>query len=199
MAIQNIFSEFAKKTVFLNYLDDLVIAGDIIEDLMRDFTEFLRICKKFNISLADTKTWFIVSEIDLLGWTLSSNQGLKITSGSMKKLEEVKTQEISNKRSLQRLLGLLNFFSKTHPDICHLLSVLYRKLSIPDDGNFHFSPEDNMIKNKIIEIIQKGELNSTFMMPRDDESPFTFPLVCISDSSSYAVSGLLHRYKLGLF
>jgi len=91
------------------YVDDILITSRTFEEHLIHLTQTLKTLRLNNLTINPTKAYLGQSTITYLGHELTS-EGITISDDNVKSIKNIAIQK--NKRSLQRLLGLLNYFRK---------------------------------------------------------------------------------------
>ena len=106
----------------LIYLDDVLIVSKSWDEHWQLVRQVLKICVTNNLVLNISKCQFGVNEITFLGHRVS-------VSGVVPMLKRFENLEISSipelRKSLQRLLGILNFYHRFVPDFSNIASPLF--------------------------------------------------------------------------
>lgn len=95
-------------------MDDAIIWGEETEDHDKQLRKVLNIIRESGLKLNKNKCQFGVSEVLFLGDVLTS-QGVKPDPAKVSAIENMPTP--SNKKELQRFMGMVNYVAKWMPDL----------------------------------------------------------------------------------
>ena len=91
------------------YVDDLLLASKTFGDHLKHLKQTLQTLRLNNLMINSTKAYLAHSTITYFGHELTP-KGIRISEDNAKAIKNIGIPK--NKRSLQRLLGLLNYFRK---------------------------------------------------------------------------------------
>lgn len=113
----------------LNYIDDIIIYGDSLDQLNERTGKVLNRLKEYNVKLNDEKCIFNATELTFLGHVLSAN-GITTTPN---KIESIRNfRQPANAEETRSFLGLVNFVGKFIPDLATITDPL-RHLTKKDE------------------------------------------------------------------
>jgi len=161
----------------LCYLDDIVIYGDSKEQCFDNCIWVLSRFRKFKLFSKIEKCQFFPSKVEYLGFLIKKGAYLPLNKNKLSGLSCP-----NNINELQKVLGLLNWFSDFIPNYASIIKPLSDNLS-------KFNKEH--IQRHFYDCINKLEL-----YPRN---AFTFDeqLILVSDASEFAGSGVLYQIRKG--
>lgn len=143
----NIAPEYFQKANFKNfgdienliiYFDDLLIASDTLEEHDNTLKKVLERARERGVKFNKNKFQFRQTEVKYIGH-IFNDKGMRIDDEKLKAINDLKPP--SNKKELQRLLGLINYVRKFIPKLgeiadplCQLLrkDIIYQWLGIHD-------------------------------------------------------------------
>ena len=99
------------------YIDDLLVRTDTFENHLIVLDELFSILLKFNFTLNLSKCEFCQTEVLFLGLVISHN-GVTPNPEKLKMIREF--EEPKNKRHLQQILGVCNFYRRFYIKYHHL-------------------------------------------------------------------------------
>jgi len=161
----------------LCYLDDIVIYGDSKEECFTNTKWVLKQFRKYKLYSKIEKCQFFPSKVEYLGFLIKNGA---YTPLNINKLSGISCPR--NLKELQKVLGLLNWFSDFIPNFAKIIKPLSDNLS-----NF----DANSVKCHFYDCIHSLE---TF--PRASFS-FDEHLILVSDASEFAGSGVLYQIPKG--
>ena len=118
------------------YVDDLLLTSTTFEEHLRHLKQTLQTLRLNNLMLNSTKAYIGHSSITYLGHTLTAD-GITLSDENVKAIKNIAIPK--NKRSLERLLGLLNYFRKYIKNYS-LRTTAMREL-LKKETVFHWTPE----------------------------------------------------------
>jgi len=121
------------KTV--TYIDDVIVAGETEDELLRNVNAALRQLRKFNLKLNIHKCVFGAKEVDYLGYRISADGA---RPGKEKTAAVVNFPTPSTVQEIRRFLGMANYFRSHIPHFAQKskpLNELTRKSSEWREGN----------------------------------------------------------------
>lgn len=164
------------------YVDDVVIYGQTIEELIRNTSCVLSRFKGRDIRLNLPKCQFGLESIEFLGYVVNSD-GISL---SEKKLQGIRDMHIPNDVvALKSLLGLINHYREFIPNLATTAKPMYELTS--DKKNFHWTPECTLAFNNI-----KQALMKPIMLHHIN---YDLPLVLRTDASNVGVGGVLFNVQ----
>ena len=157
------------------YLDDITVGGDTQMEHDNNSDRFLQVCRKYGLTLNNSKTVLSVRSLRILGYLVSKGC-IKPDPERLKPLLELPVPH--DKKSLQRVLGLFAYYSKwvgKYSDMIHPLT---------GNPDFPLSP----VCRAAFETIKQEIANSAIVCPNEDEL-----LVLESDASDHSLSASLNQ------
>jgi len=160
---------FAGKTSSIQlYMDDIICLGNSWENHLETVREMLQTLSDNHLTCNPSKCEFAFSEIEFLGFKLTEN-GVKISEKKIKAVKSIVAP--TTKKSLQRLLGLFQFFRRYIRNFSQKTANM-RKLLIKD-AKFEWSEacqeELDYLKNSLIQdpILKAVDPNKDFVLNTD--------------------------------
>lgn len=114
-------------------MDDILIYADTIEKLEKITNEVIKTLNEAGMTLNKEKCIFQAKELQFLGHIFSQN-GMKPDSEKIHAIEKLK--EPSNKKELQRLLGMVNYLNKFIPNLSSITEPMRQLLSKDRDWSW---------------------------------------------------------------
>ena len=115
----------AKLSGVFVYLNDVLVASSTAEQLEKDLRQLFSALKQFGLVLNEGKCIFGVPEMEFLGHSVST-RGISPLPG---KIEAVKRfEQPQSVKSLQRFLGLVNFYRRLLPNVAETMQPLTEAL-----------------------------------------------------------------------
>ncbi|KAG0435615.1 Retrovirus-related Pol polyprotein from transposon 17.6, partial [Dictyocoela muelleri] len=183
MTFQRCMLELLKDLKFVGiYLDDILIYSKSPEIHLKHLETVLIILKKNNISLNLEKCNFLTTNVTYLGHNIT-RRGIQPNTERINNITEIK---IKNKRSIQKLLGIINWYRPFIKDITHKCYFLTEKLK--SANKVLWTEDDNHKLNMLITEIQKRPLLSY----PDLNKPFEL----FTDASDIAIGAVLKQKNL---
>jgi len=111
----------------LVYLDDIIVAGDTIEEHNENLAKVLEALVGHNLKVETKKCKILKNELEFLGHVINK-EGVKPTRENVKAIEQMKHP--GNIRELRSFLGTINFYAKFIENIAEIrkpLNELLRK------------------------------------------------------------------------
>lgn len=131
------------------YFDDLLIAADTLEEHDRILKLVVDRAKDLGVKFNKNKIQFRAESVKYLGFVFSKD-GMKIDPNRIKAI--VMLENPKNKKDLQKILGMVNFFRQFIPNLSELTSSL--RMLLKNDVTFMWLPDHTRaleeIKNKIV-------------------------------------------------
>ena len=107
--LASVFSGRLKDSTIALYMDDLMLFSATFEHHLKIVKKMLQTLRDNNLSANPGKCEFAFSELEFLCFRISANS-IRISERKVKAIKSITAP--TNKKSLQRLLGLFNFFRK---------------------------------------------------------------------------------------
>jgi len=105
--ISRVFKDRTRWNFLFCYVDDILLASSSFSEHVIHLTDVLHNLSVNNLVINPTKTLVAYSEIECLGYVINKDS-TRIGDSKIKAIKAI--QPPKNKRSLQRLLGLLQYF-----------------------------------------------------------------------------------------
>ncbi|KAG0436051.1 Retrovirus-related Pol polyprotein from transposon opus, partial [Dictyocoela muelleri] len=160
------------------YLDDILIFSKSYEDHFEHLKIVFERLKRHNVSINFNKSEFAKIEITFLG-NIISPKGMR---ADISKIENFKINTPKNKRELQRMLGLINWFRPYIPNLSLNLGEFYKKL-VKSNAKFIWTEDD---EKRLQEIFKHIKENSTLFHPNFNE-----PFIINTDASEEGIGGVV--------
>ena len=112
------------------YVDDIGIAANTPEQLIKNLQAVFRCLRKAGFKLSMAKCHFGVQDVDFLGRTITTNGVAPQKQKIAKFLERVKFPR--SKKALQRYIGFLNFYRNYIPRLAERLTPFFQLLKTTD-------------------------------------------------------------------
>ena len=109
------------------YIDNILVFSPDINSHAVHLKKMLEICVKNGLILSPTKMKIAVEEIEFLGGVIR-NSKVKLQPDIIKKVTEVKREELKTVKGLRSWLGLLNYTRSYFPNLGKLLGPFYEKI-----------------------------------------------------------------------
>jgi transposase InsO family protein len=169
--MNDIISQNDLKGVF-SYLDDIIVAGETLEEHDERLKKFLEITQSLNITLNKEKCIWRQNSINFLGYTIGQGE-VKPDSDRLDPLRNLPIPH--DLQSLRRAVGLFSYFSKWVPKFSDKLAPLLN-CSFPLNENACKSFQD-----------MKEDIEKAALSPIDENLPF----VVETDASDIALAATL--------
>ena len=167
------------------YLDDILVAGDSVEEHLRLLDKVLDRLQKAGLRARKNKCQFMVSEVSYLGHRIDKD-GLHPLDDKVKAIVEAPAPR--NVRELKSYLGILTYYGKFLPDLSAVLAPLYRLLR--KQVSWRWSSAEREAFQ-----VSKDLLSSSPLLVHFDPQ---LPLTLACDASAYGVGAVLsHRWPDG--
>ena len=169
----------------LPYFDDVVIMGKSEEELAKRLEEIFQRFEKSGLRLRKDKCIFGVPSVDFLGFKIDA-LGIRPSADKVKAIHDAPSPK--DKKQLQAVLGLLNFYHAFLPHKATLAEPLHRLL----DKNARWSWEKHHEQafNSLKKLISSDDV-----LVHYDEK---LPLVLTCDASPYGIGAVLsHKFADG--
>jgi len=161
----------------LCYLDDVVIYGDSKSECFNNCKWVLSRFRKFKLYSKIEKCQFFLSKIEYLGFLIKEGA---YTPLNLNKLNGISCP--NSKKELQKVLGLLNWFSDFIPNYANIIKPLSDNLS-----NFNAT----YVKQHFYDCLKRLETYPRAAFNFDER------LILVSDASEFAGSGVLYQIPKG--
>lgn len=138
-AMNNIFQDGLYTKVVI-YIDDILVFGKTIEELMDNTRWVFDKCREYTVKLKKSKCEFMKQEITFLGFKITPNHVEPVKN----KFEESAFNSIpTTRKDIERLLGKLNFYSKFIPDYAEVTKPI-RNLA-RNGTDFDWTPREQSV------------------------------------------------------
>jgi len=142
------FKGLVNKSVVI-YVDDIKMYSKKRSDHLKDLKQIFQRGLRYGISLNPKKSFFTLSEGNLLGFIVSKS-GIHIEPDRIKEISEISMPH--NKKAMQSFLGKINFVKRFVLDFSRIISPLQNM--IKKNSNFKWGQDEheafNLIKQAII-------------------------------------------------
>ena len=156
------------------YIDNVTICGRTQEEHDKNLATFLEVCKKYNITLNDSKSIISATSITLLGFTVCNNQ----ISPDYDRLRPLLEMPPTSLKSQRRMVGMFSYYSKVVKNFSDKIMLLNRNTVFP------IPPE----VAKALDIL-KNDLKDAMLVSIDPMIPF----VVETDASDFCVAATLNQ------
>ena len=119
--MNSIFQELLHKGILANYIDDFVIPAKTMEELEEQTVRFLKIAEKHNLCFKQSKCYFNIEEIPILGIIVGKGQ-VKMEQEKIKAVKEWKTP--TRVKDVESFLGFANFYRQFIHNFSHTVKPL---------------------------------------------------------------------------
>ena len=119
--MNSIFQKLLYKGVLANYMDDFVISTKTKKELEERKIWFLKIAKKHNLCLKQSKCNFNVEEIPILGVVIEWEE-VQMENNKVKEVKEWKT--LIKIKEVESFLGFANFYQRFIKNFSHTAKTL---------------------------------------------------------------------------
>jgi hypothetical protein len=165
------------------YLDDLLVFSSTLDEHLRHLREVFHILRSANLTINRSKSNFLTNSVEYLGYEISP-AGIKPAKRHLDILKKISMP--TNRKEVQRLLGMLNFFRQNVPNFSARLSeviTLTRK-----DTNFKWTSQlTESVHSVIDDLIQRGETH---------HPNFQQPFELYTDASDNAIGAALFQHNV---
>ena len=168
----------------LCYLDDIVIAADDIDTLLRLTDEVLTLCEEAGFQLRPDKCEWVHREVKLLGFIVNKN-GIKPNSHKVEAIHAARSP--IDKSELRTFLGAIGFMQRFIPDFAQLTAPLTDLLK----KNVHYEWTEE--RERSFQLVKSYLSASTLLNPPRGDGPF----VILTDASSRGVGAALLQMQEG--
>jgi len=128
--VHSIFRQLIQNGTIVAYMDDIIIPSETIEEGLQKLKEVLELAQSYGLQIKWQKSQFLKTRVTFLGYILENGT----IKPSEEKLKAVKNYPLpSDKKSIQRFLGLASYFRRFIPNftlIAKPLSDCLRKDNI---------------------------------------------------------------------
>nr|UYZ57240.1 polyprotein [Banana streak OL virus] len=132
------------------YIDDILVFSETIHQHKEHLKKFMTICEKNGLVLSPTKMKIGTRQIDFLGATIG-NSKIKLQPHIIKKIIEMKDEELKEVKGLRKWLGILNYARSYIPKLGKILGPLYAKTS--PNGERRMNTQDWKIVKEVKEVV----------------------------------------------
>ncbi len=163
------------------YVDDLLIQGTTIDELLNRFSKVIALLKKYDIAV-NIKKFQMGESVQMLGM-IRDKDGLH---PNPKKVEALKNVgRIQNRKDLLRVLGMIRYLSNMIPNVGINLAPFYKKTSSKVRWKWKDEDQENLLK-----IINQISDKMTIFLP-DPSKQFCIRI----DASNEGIGGYLFQYE----
>ncbi|UYV68457.1 hypothetical protein LAZ67_5004382 [Cordylochernes scorpioides] len=134
-AINQVMQKY-KLNFVTHYFDDFILFSDTLEDHLQHLQQFLTVCQHENIKLNYNKCSFFKTNIDFLGYTVTTGTYAPQTR-NLDTISAIKPP--TNQKTLQSFLGAVNVYNKFIPDYARLRAPLNKLLK--KDAKWNWDPD----------------------------------------------------------
>lgn len=179
--MDNLFLE--SKCTFV-YIDDILVFSESRESHKNDLEEVLKILAENNLRISIEKCEFFKSEINFLGFTITS-EGIRPTTEKSDTISNF--PEPTSSQELRRFLGMAGYYRHILPNFAEVTLPLTNLIrDNPKSKNITLS---NETKNSFVKV--KEILSNAVVLYHPKPDNMSYQLV--TDASQYAVGGALHQ------
>lgn len=161
--INKILSQ-VKNDGVVGYIDDLIIAGEVEEELLEKFRRLLEVLKKSGLTINLKKSQFFERTVLFLGFEVSQ-EGVKPGSQKTEAVQRFPTP--TSVRQVQQFIGLSGFFRRFVKGYSIIAAPLYKLLK--KDAVFEWKHEQQQSFETIKSILSSRPLLVLFDPSRDLE------------------------------
>lgn len=159
------------------FLDDIIIKGETIQDIIKNTTEVLDKLAECGLKLKKTKCEFFQEEVSYLGVRIDKN-GVHTLKNKVEAIR--KAPRPTNRKELQAFLGMINYYDKFIEDRATKFKPIYECLK---KERFHWTGACQQAFEKA-----KEELRSTKVLINFDPEK---EVILTCDASDYGLSAIL--------
>ncbi|XP_054723301.1 uncharacterized protein K02A2.6-like [Uloborus diversus] len=141
----------------LIYFDDLLIAGDSLAEHDAILAKVIKRAQELNVKFNKNKIQYRVSKVKYLGYVFGL-EGMKPDPDYVKAVVDM--PEPTNKKELQRILGMINYLRQFIPQVSTLTAPLRELLK--QDTNWQWFPAHAAALSKLKEKIVSAPVLSIF-------------------------------------
>lgn len=145
------------ETFAICYMDDIIIPSQTIEEGIQRLNSVLETLTKAGFSLNIKKCAFLKTNIEYLGYQVSSGQ-VRPNSRKINALSQLPPPRTVTQ--LRQFIGLASYFRQFIPGFSQITAPLYRHTS--GKGNIKWTPEFENIRQKIITILTNEPVLTIF-------------------------------------
>ncbi len=160
------------------YLDDILIAGDSIDDNLQNLEAVLQKLNDAGLRLNHSKCFFCHPSLEYLGHIISEH-GIQPTSEKVSAIKEALPP--TNLSELHAFLGLINYYSKFLPNLSAQLVPLYSLLN--KGQKWCWGPQQSQAFQAAKNALQADSLLVHYDPAR--------PIVLSCDASQYGIGAVL--------
>ena len=179
--MQTIFKENDDNILF--YLDDLILTTDTVAEMFDTIKRVFEILKTYNLTLGPEKCEFLKTEIDYLGYRVTT-EGIYPNEDNIKKINCF--PEIKTVRQLKKLLGLLNYYRSSVKNFAKIVAPLENAST---KRKLHLTPECKTAIENIKDIF----MSKPFLIIPDTTQKFYLQ----TDASKTGIGGALLQKRDG--
>eukprot|EP00253_Pinus_taeda_P031663 PITA_31663 len=179
------FKVLINRTIVV-YLDDITVFSKERSNHLHDLNQNFQHCKKYGISLNPKKSFFALDQGKLLCFIVSKD-GIYIDPDRIKEISEIIFPH--NKKSMQSVLGQINFVKRFVPDFSQIilpLQIMIKKNSVFKWGS---------AEKEAFELIKQSIINSPALNTPNFSNHFTLYTIA-SDFSYAAVLTQINNHNL---
>ena len=190
--MQHIFEKIPIKEL-IHYLDDCLVPSDKIDDMLCRLERFLYLVVRHRMKLEPHKSEFFRSEIDFLGFRLTS-RGIQKSKEYTDRIKDYK--EPVTIHELMKFLGVVNFQRRFIPDCSRKLKPLIDAI---DRNVKNVKKAKVMWTNEMMQSFKsiKEEIANDIALAFPDLSSEAAPLMLFVDASNVATGSSLQQYQKG--
>jgi hypothetical protein len=168
--------------IVICFFDDILIHGETESELLDNFTAIMLRAQEFNVHFNLKKCLFGVTEVVHLGHILNEN-GIRMSTERISMFQSLPAP--NSRKSLQRFLGMANYFNKFVKDY----ATLSAPLTAMTGPKSTFDWDDNAQKS--FDVLKTSISHSASLYFID----YSLPIVLRVDASLIGVGGVLMNYS----
>jgi hypothetical protein len=180
-AMNKIFVKEIEKFVHV-YIDDINVYSKTFEEHIEHLKIVFQRVRESGMKLQRAKCSFIKPEITFLGHIVS-REGLKVDPSKVEKLKQWKAP--TDKKSVQRYLGFVNYYRKFVKDHSKIVKPIYALINKNMEGKFNWTPECQ----KSFELVNKSICEAVTLTYPD----FTKRFQLTTDASKVGLGAVLEQ------
>lgn len=180
-AVRKLFAGIANVR---NYIDDIVVFSDTLEEHVNTLGQVLNRCREKTFYLKASKCEFARELVQFLGYQVLA-KGISIPQDRMDAFRELKCPK--TKKGMQQALGVFNYFREFVPEYAYLAHPLHAFATGPERAKF-----TSEIKRAFHELVG-ALIRENHLYPILDDAPFWLE----TDASGYAVAAVLFQWVNG--
>ena len=169
------------------YVDDIIIASSSIEEHLETLRAVCSALQKFALAVNWEKSLFLQSRLTFLGHLVTAN-GIRPLPAKVDSIKDYPTP--TDRKQLQRFLGMMNFYNRFLPAAARILSPLYAVLNSKTKLLSWESEQQTAFEKAKMALA-----NATLLSHPDP----TAPLALFTDASSEAIGASLQQLVKGQF